>query len=1144
MNKPFNDDFKDSLFTGFLDKNIESELTYRPQLLTNKIIPKEKVLSTLLQEFNTCNEFFISVAFVTTSGIAVILNTLLELEKRGVKGKVLVSQYLNFTQPEALKKLRLFKNIELKISTKDNAHSKGYIFKKKEHYNLIVGSSNLTSSALTVNKEWNLKVSGLNASDIVEKVLNEFQDDFDRAIPVTDEFIASYQVVYDNESLYRKQTKKELPGSEEVEVTPNSMQAEALKNLTELRLEKKNKALIISATGTGKTYLSAFDVKNFNPKKLLFVVHRLNIAEDALKTFKDIFRDTKSYGIYSGNKKDLEADFIFSTVQTISREDHLSNFNKDEFDYIIIDESHRSGADSYLRLIKYFTPKFLLGMTATPERTDGNDIFSLFDHNIAYEIRLNRAMEEDMLSEFHYFGITDLTINNEVVEDTKDFRLLTSDERVDRIIENAKIYGSDNGITRGLVFCSRNEESKNLSLKFNARGFKTISLSGESSEAERKNAISRLESTNNNERLDYIFTVDIFNEGIDIPKINQILMIRPTDSAIVFVQQLGRGLRKVNGKDYLTVIDFIGNHKNNYLIPIALYGDTSYNKDSLRKMISEGSKMLPGPSTINFDEITKEKIFESIDSANMRLLSDLKKDYQLLKYRLGRTPMMMDFLENESRDPFLFVEYSKSYYNFVRKADKDFDTELPPIPLKLLELFSSEINNYKRVEECLILKHLIEEGSLTIEDFKRDIQKKYQYSVSDKTINSAVANLNFKFIREKKDSKLLSVKEIYNLDILTIKDEEFIVSEIFQSYLENKNFKSFLLDSTYYSLYKFDELFEIENWQDGFVLYRKYSRKDVFRILNVSVNPVAQNVGGYLVSPDNSHCPIFVNYHKEDHISESTKYVDEFVNNKELDWMTKSNRKVKSNDVQSILGKKGDIRLPLFIKKDNDEGMDFYYMGEVKPNLNLVESTTIKNDNGKTMPIVKIRLNLVTPVISSLYNYITAVNDKEIPEQNIEKEVIPLETEESQAKFTIPLFDFYAAAGNFSELQAEKDYSELEVEEKYSLNNNYFACKVTGESMNKRIPNGSICIFKKYTGGSRNGKIVLVESRDIHDPDFNSGFTVKTYSSQKSITEDGWGHKEIVLKPNSYDENFKDIVLDEENAEGMKVIGEFVSVLE
>ncbi|WP_234369156.1 phospholipase D-like domain-containing protein [Brumimicrobium mesophilum] len=252
MIKPFNDDFKNSLFTGFLDKNVESELGYRPQLLTNKKIPREKVLSTLLQEFHTCSEFFISVAFVTTGGIAVLLNTLISLEKRGVKGKVLVSQYLNFTQPEALKKLQLFSNIELKISTQDNTHSKGYIFKKKEHYNLIVGSSNITSSALTVNKEWNLKVSGLNSSSIVENVLKEFQNDFDCATPVTNEFIVEYELVYNSQLLFRERTKKELSSSEVDEVEPNSMQQEALKNLVKLRLEENQSF----------NYISNWDWKN------------------------------------------------------------------------------------------------------------------------------------------------------------------------------------------------------------------------------------------------------------------------------------------------------------------------------------------------------------------------------------------------------------------------------------------------------------------------------------------------------------------------------------------------------------------------------------------------------------------------------------------------------------------------------------------------------------------------------------------------------------------------------------------------------------------------------------------------------------------------------------------------------------------
>ena len=254
---------------------------------------------------------------------------------------------------------------------------------------------------------------------------------------------------------------------------------------------------------------------------------------------------------------DLDKDFVFSTVQTISKSNHLEQFDKDYFDYIIIDESHRSGADSYVRLINYFNPRFLLGMTATPDRTDDKDIYSLFDHNIAYEIRLNKAMEENMLIPFHYYGVTDLSVNDEILENESDFRLLTADERVNKIISKIEFYGSDNGITRGLIFCSRKNEARELSGKFNQRGYKTIALTGDSSEEERTKAIELLETDDLSKKIDYIFTVDIFNEGIDIPKINQVIMIRPTQSAIIFIQQLGRGLRKTDNKYYLTIIDFI-----------------------------------------------------------------------------------------------------------------------------------------------------------------------------------------------------------------------------------------------------------------------------------------------------------------------------------------------------------------------------------------------------------------------------------------------------------------------------------------------------------------------------------------------------------------------------------------------------------
>ena len=1151
MDRSILEEFNKSLQTGYVDKNSISEVLYQPELLINQKKPKKKVLSAIIQELENCDAFFISVAFVTTNGVATLINTFKTLESKGVKGKIIVSQYLNFTQPEALKRLSQFKNIELKIATKGNSHSKGYIFKTDKYYNLIIGSSNLTASALSTNKEWNLKVSGLPSSSIVEKVINEFDLDFQNGIPVTNEFIAYYEDIYKKQFL----VQKDIAASEELilpkEIVPNSMQVEALKNIEKLRSENKSKALLISATGTGKTYLSAFDAKSFNPTKLLFVVHRLNIAKKSMETFMDIFGKEKSMGLYSGNKRELDKDFVFSTIQTISKQSHLDQFDKHHFDYIIIDESHRSGANSYLRLIEHFEPKFLLGMTATPERTDGNDIFSLFDHNIAYEIRLNRAMEENMLSEFHYYGVTDLTIDDEVVENNSDFNLLTSDDRVEKIIKNANFYGTDNGITRGLIFCSKKDEAKELSEKFNQRGLKTIALTGDNSEDERVEGIKRLESDNINEKLDYIFSVDIFNEGVDIPKINQILMIRPTDSAIIFVQQLGRGLRKVDGKSYLTVIDFIGNYKKNYLIPIALYGDTSFNKDSLRRLISEGSRMIPGASSINFDEITKEKIFQSIDSANMKLLADLKNDYNLLKYKLGRVPMMMDFIEHGSRDPFLYVESKGSYFNFIDKVDKDLDINISKKQTKFLELFSKEINNSKRVEESIILHMLLDRGYVNMDDFKEFIFNKYNYHVTQATIDSCISNINFEFVRENKDNKLVPVRDIHNTDVVYKNEEVLFFHSDFIELLENEEFKSFLEDTIKYSIHSFDDSYDNKKWIEGFVLYRKYSRKDVFRILNVKENPVAQNVGGYLVSQDNKHCPIFVNYHKEEDISESTKYEDEFVNNKEFDWMSKSNRKLESNDVRSILGKNGNIRLPLFIKKSNDEGIDFYYMGDVDPEQDQVKQTTMSNDKGKKVSVVKIRFNLYNPVTESMYKYLREnvevkkkVKTKTISRVETTKQLeLDYTADEVKETKVLPLYSFYAAAGSFSEMQAEKDFTLIDMPEKYSDSDDYFACVIVGESMNRIIPNGSTCLFKKYSGGSRNGKIVLVENLDYQDPDFNSAFTIKTYSSEKRISEDSWSHTSIVLRPNSFESKYENIIIKEEDGANMRIVGEFVEVL-
>jgi superfamily II DNA or RNA helicase len=324
-----------------------------------------------------------------------------------------------------------------------------------------------------------------------------------------------------------------------------------------------------------------------------------------MESFKKIIGGPASdYGILSGNSKNLDAKYLFATIQTISKDIYQEELGKDAFDYILIDEVHKAGATSYIKTIDYFNPEFLLGMTATPERTDGFNIFELFDYNLAYEIRLQEALEEDLLCPFHYFGVTDYEKDGFSINETADLKYLVTDERIDFLINKINYYGCYGNKPKGLVFCSRKEEAKELSALFNRKGIPSSYLSGDHDIEERETEIGRLE----NGQISYIFTVDIFNEGIDIPKINQIIMLRNTESSIIFIQQLGRGLRKDASKEFVTVIDFIGNYKNNYMIPMALSGDNSNNKSNLRRDTIDVS-YISGLSAINFEQIAKEKIF-------------------------------------------------------------------------------------------------------------------------------------------------------------------------------------------------------------------------------------------------------------------------------------------------------------------------------------------------------------------------------------------------------------------------------------------------------------------------------------------------------------------------------------------------------
>ena len=506
---------------------------------------------------------------------------------------------------------------------------------------------------------------------------------------------------------------------------PSGDQPEAIKELVEGIQGGKKEQVLLGATGTGKTYASAFAMRELGFKRVLFLVHRGQLARQTKKSYEKVFANSVSMGLVGAGYHEYDADYVFATVQTLNRDEHLLQYEKDAFDCIVLDEAHHVPADTYQKVMKHFTPKLWLGMTATPDKRDdnveGRNIYELFNYQIAYEIRLQQAMEENLLCPFHYFGITDLSIIGDNEEASRDFSMLTSDERVKHIITQADYYGYSGDKVKGLIFCSSIKETEELSAKFNqminpSTGclFRTIALNGSASEMERQNAFERLamnedEATADNQPLDYIFSVEILNEGVDIVEVNQVIMLRPTQSPIVFIQQLGRGLRKATGKEYVVILDFIGNYNNNFMIPIALSGDRTYNKDNIRRYIMEGGRVIPGASTVHFDEISRKRIFASVDNANFSDIKLIRENYTNLKNKLGRIPKLRDFDDYGEMDVLRIFDNNSlgSYYKFLVKYEKEYKVRLSEDEEKVIEFVSKKLANGKRIQELQLLKRML-----------------------------------------------------------------------------------------------------------------------------------------------------------------------------------------------------------------------------------------------------------------------------------------------------------------------------------------------------------------------------------------------------------------------------------------------------
>lgn len=875
------------------------------QFLTNTSNPS--LLNYIKNELLTCDSFYFSVSFIKDKGLNLLKSDIEDALKRKAKGFVLTSSYQNFTDISSLQTFLIWQetyenfncHIEFHDLNDQGFHTKGYLFLSKHNSTVILGSSNITYYALMKNIEWNMVHRSSQDSDFFMSVYKEFFQMWNQTSFLTTSIIDRYKdeiklsiVAWDMDDVHI--TK---------DVKPNQMQIKALNELKKQRLLQVKKALVIAATGSGKTFLAAFDVRAFSPDRVLYVVHRETILKDAFRTFKHVLKNDYTYGYLTGSDKDFDSDILFATNITLSK--NLNQFDKKHFDYIIIDEVHHASASSYQAIIEYFQPHFLLGLTATPERTEDEDaIFSLFEYNVPFEMRLGEALKYELVSPFHYYGIRDTLINY----DQKDARLIIKDMILEEHIQKIDFEIQKhlpNSKLKCIGFCIDVDHANEMSKSFNKIGYNSISLTGKDTILSRMEAFERVQDDNDN--LEIIFTVDILNEGVDIPKLNMILFLRPTESPIVFLQQLGRGLRRIEGKSHVVVLDFIGNsYLRSIQIARALGSLSSHGileKQTLIDMITNNFSTLDIPGVkIEIDDLSKEDIKNYIEKTNFNRFDFLKADYTNFKKYINTTsyPTHMDYVSHEvAPDLNRFIQSkiqskkSNSYYTFLKHMEENL-FEIDQDELQFLEFLTYYLP-LVRYEDFMIVKYLLEVRVATLDHIMQFIS--YEgYPIRKFHIESAIRYLFSK-------NKLVEENGIYKLNIL----------------LENQSFLDHTQDLIEYGLAEFNK--RSISYENTFVPYQRYRTDQV--ILLTSTDKVYVYQKGTKIDDHNIY--IFAILHKNASTEIHLNYDDGFINDGIFRWESEVNTTLEKH--RGLIGNK---KAHIFVRKSNEEDgitLPYLYIG-------------------------------------------------------------------------------------------------------------------------------------------------------------------------------------------------------------------------
>ncbi|MDN4074110.1 DEAD/DEAH box helicase family protein [Fictibacillus terranigra] len=637
---------------------------------------------------NEASSIYILTSFIMKSGVSLLAPFLKKAVNRGAEVKICTGDYLFVTQPEALERLiEIDSRIEIQLyrSNGRSFHPKAYLFQNTDgDGSFIVGSSNLSNSALTSGVEWSLIINNEVAQEVYLEALDAFSKTFhhEQTITINQETLKDYRTEYEkyherHPNLLLQWTKSEeevltLPtvsGQPEIireppvlyrQLTPRPAQQEALEMLSTTLEEGYSKAMVVMATGLGKTYLAGFFARKF--KRILFIAHREEILGQAKNSFRNIMPE-RSMGLYYGRDKEGDADCVFASIYSLGINRHLARFEPGEFDLIIVDEFHHAAAGSYQKVIDFFKPKFLLGITATPDRMDGKDVYAICDGNVAYQLHFIEAIEKKWLAPFHYYGIYDDTDFSQITwlgtrYDEEELALVQlRDDMADKVLKAWKSYKQ----SRTIAFCSSIRQANFLSEYFNRQGYQTVSLNSKTVGITRGEAIKRLDEG----ALDMIFTVDLFNEGVDIPSVDTLLFVRPTESLTVFTQQVGRGLRLFAGKDHCVIIDLIGNYRNAD-IKLQLF-NTEPGKEKNGKKASIPA--VPPGCELNI-ELAAVNLLNELNRKRQPKKDKLFWDYIELKKELGRRPTYLELHLHGRSNSREYRQEFKSYPGFLYWADE------------------------------------------------------------------------------------------------------------------------------------------------------------------------------------------------------------------------------------------------------------------------------------------------------------------------------------------------------------------------------------------------------------------------------------------------------------------------------------------